>query len=171
MKWLGIALILLGSSGIGFRMAGELEQRIRMLRGLQQALQLLKGELRCGRRTLTESLRNVSGHVDAPFSEFFSRIGEELARRDGSSAEEIWRENLDRYAGAYLMQPPERRALQRLGSVLGYLDMKAQLEALEECLGQLQLAEEEARGQAFGRRKLYRYLGMLGGMFLVILIV
>lgn len=171
MKWMGITLILLGSSGIGFRMAGELEERIRMLRGLQQALQLLRGELRCGRQTLTESLRNVSGHVEAPFADFFGQTGEELARRSGSSAEEIWRDNLSRYADILSMRPAERQALERLGSVLGYLDMEAQLEALEECLSQLRLAEEEARQQASGSRKLYRYLGMLGGMFLVILIV
>lgn len=171
MKWLGMVCILMGCSGIGFLMARELEQRIWILVKLQQAMLLLQGELRCSHQTLAECFHRLSGRLEPPFSDFFKNMGTDLHKRCGTSAEEIWKQHLQDDLRELEMGKAERLELERLGRVIGYLDIRMQLEALEECLGRLKMAEEEARSQASQRRKLYRYMGMLGGIFLVLLVV
>ena len=60
--------------------------------------------------------------------------------------------------------------LKKLGSMLGYLDVEMQVSALDYYLEQLRLSVGQAREAAGSRRRLYQYMGILGGATLVILI-
>ena len=80
-------------------------------------------------------------------------------------------------AGAYDVTHPvntEYRKvteLEKLGSMLGCLDVEMQVSTLDYYLDQLKQSAEQAEQSAESRRKLYRYLGILSGAALAVLII
>lgn len=70
LKFLGIALLLSGTAGIGFGKARELDQRVEELRMLRQLIMLLEGEIRCTHRPLPELLISLGSGSDLLFSLF-----------------------------------------------------------------------------------------------------
>lgn len=170
LKLMGIFCILSGSTGLGLAFARELELRITELLQIQQMMLLLRGEIRYMHQPLPEAFLHLSGNAPAPFREFFLKTARDLQRRNGQTAEEIWRRNLKNCFSGLKISRQEKKELEKLGSMLGYLDVEMQVNALDYYLEQLKLSVGQAREAAESRRRLYQYMGVLGGAALVILI-
>lgn len=170
LKLLGILCILSGSTGLGISFARELDLRIQELSQMQQLMLLLRGEIRYMHQPLPEAFLHLSGNAPVPFREFFSHTAEDLQQRNGQTAEEIWKRNLKQYLPGLHLGRQEIKDLEKLGGMLGYLDVEMQVNALDYYLEQLKLSACHARETAKNRRKLYQYMGALGGAALVILV-
>lgn len=170
LKILGIVCILSGSTGFGLLCARELELRITELQQLQQVMLLLQGGIRYMHQPLPEAFLHLAGSTKDPFKEFFLCTARDLGDRGGQTADEIWRRNIKRYLSGLHISRQERNDLETLGSMLGYLDVQMQVNALDFYLEQLGLSLQQAFEASKNRRRLYRYMGVLGGAALVILI-
>ena len=169
LKLLGIGCILAGSTGIGIAMARELDLRVEELVTLQQLMIFIRGEIRYMHQPLTETFAHAARTAPAPFSEFFLHTAGELEQRLGSTAGEIWRRNQKAYLSGLHIGSREAGEFERLGDLLGYLDVEMQVDTLDHYLEQLKLSAARAEETAKGKRKLYRYLGALFGAALAIL--
>ncbi|MCI8823867.1 MAG: hypothetical protein HFI15_15430 [Lachnospiraceae bacterium] len=170
LKLAGMICILAGSTGFGIRMAKELDLRIEELLNLQHLMLSLRGGIRYMHQPLPEAFSGLAEHAPAPFGAFFLRTAEELKQRKGSTAEEIWSRNLEDCLGDLHMSSRELEEFRKLGSMLGYLDVEMQVDTLDHYLEQLKLSSAQAMETAKSRRRMYQYLGALGGAALVILI-
>ncbi len=170
LKLLGILCILAGSTGIGIRMARELDLRVEELVTLQQLVLFIRGEIRYMHQPLTETFAHVAKTAPAPFAEFFFYTAKELEQRQGGTAGEIWKRNQREYLSGLHIDSGEAREFERLGELLGYLDVEMQVDTLDHYLEQLKFSAAQAAEAAKGKRKLYRYMGALSGAALVILI-
>lgn len=170
LKLLGIICILSGSTGLGISFARELDLRIQELAQIQQLMLLLRGEIRYMHQPLPEAFLHLAENAQVPFRDFFLHTAEDIQQRNGQTAEEIWKRNLDQYFSGLHISRPEMKDLEKLGSMLGYLDVEMQVNALDYYLEQLKLSVCHAQEAAKSRRRLYQYMGVLGGVALVILI-
>lgn len=170
LKLLGMFCILSGSTGLGIRFAKELDLRIQELSELQRLMLLLKGEIRYMHRPLPEAFLHLSEGAPPPFRDFFCHTAEALQRRQGHTAGEIWQKNMEQDLKGLHISIREREELERLGSMLGYLDVEMQVNTLDYYLEQLGLSAAGAAETAKNCRRLYQYMGVLGGAALVILI-
>lgn len=170
LRGFGMLCILAGSTGIGLRMAGELDQRIEELQTLQKLMLALRGEIRYMHQPLPEAFARLSEHAPEPFRTFFGHTAEELRLRRGTTAEEIWKRNLKEDLGGLHLGRPEMEEFGQLGSMLGYLDVEMQIDTLDHYLEQLKVSSAQAADRAKSRRRLYQYLGVLGGAAIVLLI-
>lgn len=170
MKLIGIVCIIAGSTGVGMSCAQDLELRIAELLQIRQWVILLKGELRYMHQPLPEAFLHLSEKAASPFREFFVKVGEDMVSRKGQSAENIWKQHLGTCVSGLHMTGKEIKELEKLGNVLGYLDVEMQINALDYYLEQLELSSTEAQEASRSRRKLYQYMGILGGVALSILI-
>ena len=171
LKILGILCILAGSTGLGLTMARELEERIEELQQLQKLMLRLRGEIRYMHRTLPEAFHSLGGSTMSPFSDFFLQTAADLQERSGQTAEEIWKRNLRRFFTGLHISRQELAELEKLGGMLGCLDVEMQMSTLDYYLDQLKQSERQAEQSAGSRRRLYQYLGILSGAALVILII
>lgn len=170
LKLLGILCILSGSTGLGISFAKELDLRTQELTQMQQLMLLLRGEIRYMHQPLPEAFLHLSGNAQAPFREFFLHTSDDLLKRSGQTAEEIWKRNIKQYFSELHISRQEMNDLEKLGSMLGYLDVEMQVNALDYYLEQLKLSVCHAQEVAKNRKRLYQYMGVLGGIALVILI-
>lgn len=171
LKGIGIICILFGSTGLGFTVARELEKRVRELQELRQIMMLLQGEIRYMHQPLPEAFSRLGHGAPEPFRDFFLGTAEDLHRRNGQTAEQIWKKNRKAHLSGLHLSRQEQKEFEELGSMLGYLDVEMQLNALDYYLEQLRQSVTRASETWNSRRRLYQYLGVLSGLMLIIFII
>ena len=170
LKAVGILCILSGSTGLGMAFARELEMRVSELRQLWQMMLLLQGEIRYMRRPLPDAFLHLSQNAPEPLRAFFLHAARELGQRSGQSAEEIWQRNMKRHLAGLHISRQERKDMERLGSMLGCLDVQMQVNLLDYYLEQLKHSMHQAQEALKNRRRIYQCMGALGGAALAVMI-
>ena len=171
LKIMGWCLILAGGLGLGDAAARELGKRVAQLEELQQLLLILQGEIRCVRLTLPVVCELLAKDAKAPFQQFFWKVSEDLEKRTGQTAGEIWSRNLKEIQKLLFLTKKEQQDLEEFGQLLGQMDMSMQLNTIQFYQKKITLSIAEAKAAADSRQKLYRYLGALGGAALVLVIM
>lgn len=178
MKWVGACLVTLGCTGLGQHMAREWRLRLRCLEQLRQMVYFLKGEILYGHTALGEALQRVGercrkaegegGLVDIPL--FFLSVARRIEEQEGESFAFIWQEELENLNNIPLKET-DLSGLKTLGDHLGYLDLEMQernlLLYLEQLDGQILFLQQNVKE----RTKLYTSLGVMGGLFLSIVML
>ncbi len=170
MRAVGMAMIVVACGGLGFRQALLYSRRIKEGEQVARSVQLLLSEIRFRRLPLEEALKRVGTVEKSSFSSFLGRVAVRLSGCDGGSFYEIWSEELDGYLRQSLLGD-EAELLWYLGQELGQFDLETQLGTLVRFLEQWRMRIEELKAQEEKKGRLYRYLGVFAGFFLVILLM
>lgn len=169
VKLIGALCVIFAGTMLGFYQALQLSSRHRQIRQTVQALQRLETEILFGFTPLPEALRTVAGTLTGPVSSLFARAAEGLTSGRTDTVQDSWRQALDACWSHTAMKRTEREAVQQLGSVLGISDRTDQAKHLRLAVSVLQ-AEETAAGEDYRRYgKMWRSLGLLTGVLIVIL--
>ncbi|MCI7813686.1 MAG: stage III sporulation protein AB [Lachnospiraceae bacterium] len=170
LRWLGMGVILFSCSSIGVTAAQKMKKRIQNLYDLREGMMLLQGEIRYAKATLPEAFEHAGAHAAPSCKAFFEAVGTQMERLETRSAKEVLvrcaKEELS--GPGFLREDLER--LERLGEQLGYLDQEMQIKGLEFYIRQQQGVCEEAEREYREKARLYRYMGIIGGLFLVIVL-
>lgn len=163
-------MILLGGTGLGFCKSREYTRRQKNLREFIQAAIYLKGEIRCGNTALPDAFEEVSRKLTGIQKDLFREASQELRGTDSRMLGEIFRSCAEKKLREAELVESEKNLIISLGERLGYLDKEMQLRQLEifeeELLRMTELLERELPE----KKKLCRSLGILGGIFLGILL-
>ena len=169
MKILGLLLVFLVPTALGLYFAGRGRCRLDDLQQLRKALEILQGEISFAATTLPEAAEHAAARLEAPIAGLFASFAALLDAGGGLTASGAWEQALANSQGLFL-EEEDADCLRAFGRTLGYLDRDMQLNAIQTTLGQL--ADREALLSEKQRRdgKLYRNLGILGGLLLVVLL-
>ncbi len=174
MKTAGAVMVIAGASGCGFWLAGQYGTRLRELEQLKQMIFLLKGQILYAGAPLSEAFETVGSRTEGALSELFLKVAERIDGQQGESFQQIWQEEIELpgKAGADLsMSKQDRQTLKSLGEHLGFLDRDMQERNLLLYLEQLDMRIKQMRDHKQERCRLYTSLGIMGGLFLTILLV
>lgn len=169
-KLLGAGLTLAACTGIGFTLAREYTERPRQLRAIESALQMLETEIVYGATPLTEALDHIAAGCDPGVTVLFQQTAKELRQAGGCTAGEAWRQALDAFYQASAVKTADIAVLKRLGASLGLSDRRDQEKHLKLAREQLRQEIRLAEELALKNSRLYRYLGVLGGLALVLVL-
>lgn len=169
LKIVGGCLVLIGSAGVGWYMAGRSALRIRMLEELEGLLQQLYGEIEYAGCDMVELLRKLTQEARY-FRKMWQSVADQLESRSAGRFQKIWQQELQQRE-LLLLKQEEKILLAELGQTLGQVDRQTQLYTLE--LYQKRLAEilRHAREEYHGQAKVYRVVGITVGFFVVILLI
>ena len=171
LKFAGACLIMVSAAGIGVSFSADLRRRCQELRILKQLVYMLRGEIKYTKTPLPEAFYHISVRLPEPFGSFLSRVVEELAKAEGRTFGELWREQIRETLHSSRLNRMDKEQLATLGEVLGYLDVEMQLAAIDLYIEQLEEGIREAENSMGTKQKLYQSLGVAGGIFLVILLI
>ena len=119
---------------------------------------------------LPDAFRKIGGKLREPLRFFFQSVAKELEGEGRKLPEIVFQDQLG-CLGESAWNREDRAFLLELGKQLGCPDLSVQLQTLElfeEGLRELiKKASEDCREKA----KIYRYLGALSGLFLVVLLL
>ena len=158
---------MLGAAlALGFFQSKQLYLRVRCLEQIRGLLVQFSGEVRFSLRPLSETFRRLGTH---PGGEAFSLTADLLDLRDGRSAEECFQESVKKSYPFLLSQ--DKELLCTLGEGLGICDHDTQWRMIESVIHNFEIREQFAKESAQKNSKLYRGLGLAGGLFLILLLI
>lgn len=169
LKLLGAMLILLAGTLVGFYQASQLSRRPKQVSELIRLLQRLETEIVYGFTPLPEALRQTGRSGTPPVGTLFLNTAAELAKPDGRSVQTIWEQTVTLSWRHTSMKVSEREVLLQLGHTLGLTDREDQVKHLRLAVSQLQGEAEYAREEQQRYERMWKSLGVLMGLLVVIL--
>lgn len=168
IKLIGGLLIITASGLAGWKKAGLYSGRPRELQQLITALQLLETEITYVATPLPEALARAAEQMGAPAAALFGRIAGELASGSGKPARAAWSEALQWYYPRSSLDESDLSIIRGLGNSIGISDREDQGKHLRLAAEQLKAALAAAQESARKNVKMWNYVGLLGGLVIVL---
>lgn len=171
LKVSGALLVFFAGWGMGNWRSRQYQQRIKDLQILQLIISCLIGEISYARNTLPEAFSRISEKVASPFREYLQSVAKRLKEQTGEPFVRILKEQEQTVREKTSLREEDWDLfLQTLGH-LGYLDAKMQIQLLESGKTELAMQEEKLRHQLPEQKRVWQSLGILGGAFLVVILI
>ncbi|MDO5539476.1 MAG: stage III sporulation protein AB [Eubacteriales bacterium] len=167
----GAAAVIIASTAIGYGMGRELSNRIRSLRELGRVADILKAEIQYAGTPLQEIFREIAKRTTGSFAAMFRDVADKMEQRDGKTLGTIFKECIQELPAETGLTGNDKMQLEGLGTRLGYLDSRMQIQTIERFKEELKREQEEAEGDYRQKVRVYRCLGFLGGVFLTLLLL
>ena len=169
MLVLGCIAIIAGCGCLGLWLAYRIRRRPLELRECSMALALLDTEIVWGATPLPEAFCIVKERTDTPWQGFFAELQERLER--GESASTAWKETVVTRSDRFCLKPEDWHVISDVGKGLGRSDRTEQHKQIELVQRQLILMKEQAEIWSGKQAKMWSYLGFLGGIAGVLILI
>lgn len=170
MKWIGALLFTSLTTWIGFKWSDQLEKRPRQIRMLKTSLQILEAEMLYSQLPLQEAFISVSNKTSFPINSFFKTIAKEM-KEGQKNFYSLWDEHIQQFIEKSALKTNEYEILKQFGQTLGQHDFTHQQKQIHLTTTYLDRELEEAHTQQVKYGNMARLLGVLAGLFIVILLI
>lgn len=170
LKILGGFCVIVGASGFGIWMAGQWKTHLGAVEQLRRMIFMLKGEIIYANAPLEEAFCHVGRKNEGPLGQFFTAVSRRIEMQQGEAFFVMWKEEIDRLGKDCGLSEKDRQELSGFGEHLGYLDCEMQERTILLYLEQLDLAIDYLREHQREKSHLYTSLGIMAGLFLVIIL-
>lgn len=171
IDFFGCLLIFIACTAAGFYQASLLAKRSKQIRMLIHQLQRLETEIVYAMTPLPQAIEQIGKQSAPPLSRLFLSISHSLQQQKGKSTSQCWEEGVHRYWHETALQTNEKEIFLRLGHYLGISDREDQKKYILLSLQQLSAEEDIAREKQQRYEKMYRSLGVLSGLLIIILLL
>lgn len=169
VKLMGAMIILFSATMIGWQFSKSYANRPPQLRALLLALQMLETEIVYGSTPLHRAFVKIGARIPPVVGRMFQTAAEQLVTHPGQATHICWQTALEKHWLNTALGKPEKDVLSGLGYILGSSDREDQQKHLRLAVAHLRALEEEARVEQSKYEKMYKTLGVLCGLLLVIL--
>lgn len=169
MKWVGAILLICATTLIGFELAKRLSNRPKEIRQLKSALHILEAEIVYSQAPLALAFDKIANQLAEPVSELFYSVATEL--QTASDLTQTWNNQVDQFLKRSSLGPDEEEVLKQFGKTLGQHDITQQKKYIKLALTHLDRVLTEAQENNLRYGKMFKNLGILAGLFLVLLLI
>jgi len=170
IKLLGSGLTIFATSWVGFEIANHYRVRPLYLQQMQSCLQMLETEINYGLTPLPRALDKISSIHQGPVGDFFRDVHQNLTSTPGATVREAWKKSLDKLFAPLYLSNADYHILVNFGMTLGISDRYDQVKHLKLVMAQMASAETQAREAKEKNERMYKSLGFLSGLAVVILL-
>lgn len=170
LKILGAALVVGVCTICGLTIANNYRQRSLELRNLRSVLNLLETEIVYTATPLPFALEKIAKHAISPINKLFDNARNQLISGNGITADEAWQEAINSFQLFCCLAEEDIGIIRSFGAGLGCSDKTEQLKNIQltkELLKQQEIKAEMNRNQ---HERLWRTMGVLVGLGIVLLI-
>ena len=162
-------IIVLSASFIGYILAYKYVQRPRQIKHLLLTLQLLETEILYLLTPLPLALKKVAGKSPGELNRIFSETSMLLEKKNGFSIEDAWRQSVEKNYPFTSLTMEDKEVLVDFGMSLGTVDRDHQMKNFHYIYAQLKKQLQSAEDLRLKNERMYKSLGILLGMTIVIL--
>lgn len=168
LKLAGAILVIAASTALGYVLAANVERRPRELNELITALGLLETEMTYAATPLAEAFAAIAARAGHPARGLLTDARLRLTSGVGETAATCWAGAVNEVWGRSALGPGDRDTLLDFGASLGASDREDQVKHFRLAVERLRRAEVEARADAARLGRLWKNLGFLCGVVVVI---
>lgn len=158
-------MIIGASSGIGFAKSNDLQRHLNDLEEIKKLFYLLRSELQYTRAPFAEVFEKIAVKVEEPYREWLINLSQRLSEKAQGSFWRIWCLSITENLQKTNLKEDELEELKNVGKNLEYM------ESLDLYIEQLEYRITNTREAYRSKRKLCQSMGIMGGIFLVILLL
>lgn len=170
-KVIGSVLILLASTAIGIAKGRDLQRYLGELESLKQLFLMLKSEIKYTKAPLGEAFSRIGRKRKDFFGEWMISLAGELEERAGITFFELWKKSIENVFQKSCLKEADIAQLKSMGMNMGCLDEEMQLGTIDLYMEQLEITICRRREELQAKKRLCNCLGVMGGIFLVILFI
>lgn len=170
MKWIGALLLISTTTWAGFQISKRLNERPKHIRQMKSALQILEAEMLYSQLSLKDAFLTIARQIPDPVSSFFGTAGKALEAKS-TDLFNIWNHRLNELVSSSSLGGNENEILKQFGRTLGQHDFDQQQKHIQLTIKHLDRELEEARDNQYKYSKMAKSLGLLCGLFIVLLLI
>lgn len=163
--------IMIVCSSLGYLYSSNYVKRLENLVYLKGAIKVLETEIVYGATPLPEALLNVYKKSNPKISQIFKDIESDLRNNKRGLALNSFLFVEEKMYKDYFFKKEEIEVFMDLGRVIGSSDRKDQEKNFILVLDQIERLVEEARYERDKNEKMYRNLGVLSGLGIIIILL
>lgn len=156
---------------MGFVKGNEMAERVKHMREIKRIFHALMQEIQYTRVPLGQAFARIADRCTGSFQKWLLHMSGALEERKRGSMEQIWHHCVYQHLNRTRLSGGELELLARQGAYMGQLDVTMQVAAIGLFLEQWEERILLATKQLESKRRLARSIGVLGGVFLVILLL
>ena len=164
-KVIGSIMVIAVCTALGFEKSRELQLHLNSLEELKKLFTLLKSEVQYTKAPFSEVFLKLSKKMDGIYKDWLLYVSGQLEKREKVTLYETWKTSVYEYLKNSKLTKKELDELCELGRTLGYI------EAIELYLNQLDFSIQNTREELKTKKKLYQSMGIMCGIFLVIVLL
>lgn len=163
-------LIFITSTSLGFYYGGKYSKRVDNLMALQQGVRILQSEIIVFSNPLPDALENTSNRVSKEISRLFLFIRDNLLKNHSG---DIYFSFLasESYLKDLLFKVEDINVFLSLGKMIGKTNRVDQEKQFDFLLDELEILITEAKEERNKNEKMYRSLGLLLGLGIIIILI
>lgn len=167
-KVIGGVFVVIASMGLGFSFCEDLGQRRKVLSDIRQMMQYLINRIEVECDTLMEAFLHTSKRVEGPFCEFLMRVYQRMMKQEGLSIKEIWEEEAKEFECVLI--PKDLENFQACMGQTGFSQKEQQIRVMAEYISCLDEEIKEMDRTKNEKCKVYKTLGIMTGILLVVIL-
>lgn len=170
-KIIGSILIVAASSGIGILKGMELQGHLKDLQCLKRMILMLRSEIKYTKAPLGEAFFRIGRRIKGSFGTWLLALAEQLEKKEGGTFGQLWEQSVEGGLSETKLKKTDLGQLKAFGMNMGYLDEEMQLGTIDLYLEQLNEEIKRTRESLGTKKRLCSCLGVMGGIFLVIVFI
>lgn len=147
-----------------------MDKRPKHIRQLKNALQILEAEILYSQLPLQDAFDTISKQIPSPLKSFFESLALSMGEKH-SDFHELWKESVSALKTDSCLGSNEIEILHQFGRTLGQHDFFQQQKQIQLTISHLNRELEEARDNQYKYSKMAKSLGILCGLFIVLLLI
>ena len=165
LKFIGSIFIITATTCIGFSKSNEMRCHLYELEELKKLFCLLRSELQYTHAPFAEVFSKITEKTSTSYREWLSNLSQRLKNKTRGSFWEIWCLSIAEDLYETNLKEDELEELKNFGKNMVYI------ESLDLFIEQLEYSIKNTREAYRSKRKLCQSMGIMGGIFLVILLL
>ncbi len=164
-KLVGCVIIFAACCGMGYSKSHEMQLHLDELEELKKMFYLLRSELEYTRAPFAEIFEKMAEKMMEPYQTWLLKLSERIKRKDQRGFWDIWNASIEEDLQGSRLKEDELKELRQVGKNLEYI------ENVNLYIEQMEYRIKNIRETYRSKRKLCQSLGIMGGIFLVILLL
>lgn len=170
-RLIGAVLILTATGGAGYVYGKELKRYLGKLQYFRYVMSLIRGEIEYTSAPLPEIFSEVSRKVKEPYRHWLVMTAGEIEKREEYGFTRAWNRSVDRYLKGLGFNCEHMILVKEPGTFLGSLEKDTLDHALQMYLNKVDLEIEKIREGLAAKIRLSSCLGVMSGIFLIIILL
>lgn len=166
LKVTTLTLIFLCSTGIGILMANKYRKRVEELSTMKKALNIFETKMKYTYQPIPDIFKEISNSFNNNIGNIFKMASENMQTKSASESWNIALESVNTN-----MQKNDIQVLKGLSKLLGKTDIQGQISEVELTDNFLNIQLDEAKKALDKNEKLYKNLGVITGLAIVIILI
>ena len=166
----GAVTLIAGCAALGFYLAAQEGFRVQDLQEFKKALMILSSEIEHLRAPLPIACANIAKRTKEPVSALFTQFSQLLTENEGETAYQLWMQAMGGQKSRAHLAAEDWDVLEGFGKTLGYLDKQMQQSAIAYAVEYIDEKTASLQAQSDKNKRMYRSLGVIGGLLLAVLL-